>query len=137
SEIPRYFRPAAMKFEVPDGQYPLEDDGKWASNIPPQRGFIRLGSEGTTFAVALYHQLHCINGVRSAYVWTRDGRFKTEAARLGAFGHVNHCFDVLRQSLLCKADTTLIPAGAADQAGVTRRCRDWAQVREYIDSNHE
>ncbi|KAJ7654240.1 hypothetical protein B0H17DRAFT_1214449 [Mycena rosella] len=138
-EIPGYFRPAAMTFEAPDSQYPLDDDHKWGSIVPPQRGFIRLGSEGKPWAVAMYHQLHCVNGIRFSYVAARDGLFKTEKARAGAFAHVNHCFDVLRQSLLCKSDTTLIPIGAANQTGaeVARRCRDWAQVREYIDSNHE
>ncbi|KAJ6517138.1 hypothetical protein DFH09DRAFT_1195510 [Mycena vulgaris] len=135
-ELPGYFRRAALTFEAPDSQYPLDDDEKWASIVAPQRGFIRLGSGGTPFALAMYHQLHCVNGVRFSYVAARDGLFKTEKARAAAFAHVNHCFDVLRQSLLCKADTTLMPVGAANQTGVTRRCRDWEQVREYVDSNH-
>ncbi|KAJ7763464.1 hypothetical protein B0H16DRAFT_1414193 [Mycena metata] len=136
SEVPGYFRPAAMTFEAPDTQYPLDDDHKWGSIVAPKRGFIRLGSEGAPVSLSVYHQLHCVNGIRFAYVATRDGLFKTEKARAASFGHVNHCFDLLRQSMLCKADTTLIPAGLATQAGVTRRCRDWEQVRGFVDENH-
>jgi hypothetical protein len=137
-ELPGYFRPAALTFEAPDIHYPLDDHHKWASIVPPLRGFVRLGAEGTPFSISLFHQLHCVNGVRFSYVAARDGLFKTEKARAEAFGHVNHCFDVIRQSILCKADTTLVPVGARNTtAPVTRRCRDWSQVREFVDDNHE
>lgn len=117
--------------------YPLTDDQRWGSIVPPKRGFIRLGPEGTPFAISLYHQLHCINGVRFAYVAARDGLFKRPVDRNAAFQHVNHCFDVLRQSLLCKADTTLIPTKSHNQTNAIRHCRDWAQVREFVDKNHK
>ncbi|KAJ7127869.1 hypothetical protein C8R44DRAFT_100121 [Mycena epipterygia] len=136
-EIPASIRPAAMVFEAPDSQYPLDDDRIWASIVPPKRGFLRLGPDGTPFSLALYHQLHCVNGIRFAYVASRDGLFKTEKMRAESFGHVNHCFDVLRQSLMCKADTTLVPVGASNETSVTRRCRDWTQVRDFVGSNHE
>jgi hypothetical protein len=126
-----------MTFEAPDSEYPLDDDHRWASIVADKRGFIRLGSEGAPISISLYHQLHCINGIRFAYVATRDGLFKTEKARAASFAHVNHCFDLLRQSLLCKSDTTLIPTGASNQTVITRRCRDWAQVRKFVDDNHD
>ncbi|KAJ7302447.1 hypothetical protein DFH08DRAFT_73561 [Mycena albidolilacea] len=136
-EVPGYFQPAAMTLEAPDTQYPLDDDHKWASIVPNKRGFIRHGAKGVPISISLYHQLHCVNGIRFAYVATRDGLFKTEKARAASFAHVNHCFDLLRQSMLCKSDTTLIPVNASSQAGVTRRCRDWEQVRKFVDENHE
>lgn len=125
-----------MVFEAPDTHYPLDDDRIWASIVPPKRGFLRLGPDGTPFSLALYHQLHCVNGIRFAYVASRDGLFKTEKMRAESFGHVNHCFDVLRQSLMCKADTTLMLVGASNTTSVTRRCRDWTQVRDFVGSNH-
>ncbi|KAJ7629181.1 hypothetical protein DFH06DRAFT_1304193 [Mycena polygramma] len=137
NELPGYFRPAQMTFESPDTQYPLDDDRKWASTVANKRGFVRLGSDGTPISISLYHQLHCVNGIRFAYVATRDGLFETEKQRADAFGHVNHCFDLLRQSFLCKADTTLIPVDVPSQAGITRRCRDWEQVRAFVDENHD
>jgi hypothetical protein len=126
-----------MTLEAPDTQYPLDDDHKWASIVPNKRGFIRHGAKGVPISISLYHQLHCVNGIRFAYVATRDGLFKTEKARAASFAHVNHCFDLLRQSMLCKSDTTLIPVNASSQAGVTRQCRDWEQVRKFVNENHE
>ncbi|KAJ6632229.1 hypothetical protein B0H10DRAFT_8505 [Mycena sp. CBHHK59/15] len=135
-EIPGHFRTTAMTFQVPDSAYPLTDDHTWGSLVPPQSGFVQLGPEGTSFSVSLFHQLHCINGVRFAYVAARDGILKTPEARSAAFGHVNHCFHVLRNSLLCKADTTLVPVDSPNRNTI-RRCRDWTQVREFVDSNQE
>ncbi|KAJ7737935.1 hypothetical protein B0H16DRAFT_1325623, partial [Mycena metata] len=120
-----------------DVRYPIEDDKKWATIVPRGRGFIRLGSNGLPFSTSLYHQLHCINGVRFAYVTALKGLFKTEEARVASFAHSNHCFDELRQSLLCKADTTLSVMGASNQTAITRRCRDWSQVRKFVDDNLE
>ncbi|KAJ7641814.1 hypothetical protein FB45DRAFT_901075 [Roridomyces roridus] len=133
-ELPGSFPSAALTFAVPDTEYPLRDDESWASTVPPQRGFIRLGSSGRPWSVSAYHQAHCVNGIRFSYVSARDGLFKTEESRAHAFGHVNHCFDVLRQSILCRADTTLVEVPGGEQ---TRRCRDWTRVREFIDENHE
>ncbi|KAJ3993566.1 hypothetical protein F5050DRAFT_1780822 [Lentinula boryana] len=133
-QVPRTFGLTTMAIQNIDGTYPLTDDKKWASIVPPKGGFIRLGPVGAPFSIALYHQLHCVNGIRFAYVAARDGLFKHAKEREAAFQHVNHCFDVLRQSLLCKADTTLIPLGPEKQH--TRRCRDWTQIRAFVDDNH-
>lgn len=135
-QLPGMFQPAAMQFRDWDEAYPLTDDHKWASIVPPKRGFVRLGQSGTPFSIALYHQLHCVNGIRFAYVAARDGLFKRPEDRKAAFDHVNHCFDVLRQSILCKADTTKIPVNSQNQT-ITRSCRDWTQVRDFVDENHE
>ncbi|KAJ3776385.1 hypothetical protein FB446DRAFT_785198 [Lentinula raphanica] len=132
-QAPGHFESTTMAFQNIDGEYPLTDDKKWASIIPPKGGFIRLGPAGASFSIAMYHQLHCVNGIRFAYVAARDGLFKHPEDLEAAFQHVNHCFDVLRQSLLCKADTTLIPVGPNKQH--TRSCRDWNQVREFVDDN--
>ncbi|KAJ7193094.1 hypothetical protein GGX14DRAFT_577611 [Mycena pura] len=134
AEIPGYIPPVALTFESPDTHYSLEDDTAWASTIAPQSGFLRLGAKGDPVGTALNHQLHCVNGIRFSYVATRGGLFHTEAQKTAAFAHVNHCFDLLRQSILCKADSTLIPLGG--NGTVTRRCRDWATVRKFIDENH-
>ncbi|KAJ4489043.1 hypothetical protein C8R41DRAFT_835583 [Lentinula lateritia] len=133
-QVPGSYSPATLTVQNDDNTYPLTDDKKWASIVPPKHGFVRLGSMGTPFAIAMYHQLHCVNGIRFAYVAARDELFKHVKYREDAFQHVNHCFDIIRQSLLCKADTTLIPLGPDKQH--TRRCRDWTQVRAFVDDNH-
>ena len=53
--------------------------------------------------------------------------------------HIDHCFDYLRQSLMCAADLTLEgarvePDGSRvtiDGWGVTHRCRRWEDVVDF------
>lgn len=59
--------------------------------------------------------------------------------------HIEHCFDFLRQGLMCNADLALEPFVASD--GVTRitkgtsgwgtmhQCRSWDKLLEWVD-NH-
>lgn len=142
TQVPPSLRPVALVMEDTD-RYPLLDDAAWASILAPQRGFIRLGPSGTPFGVSAYHQLHCINGLRFSYLAARDGLTTTPEERKSAMGHGHHCFNLLRQSILCKADLTLIPAGkhnsseVPESAPTTHRCRDWAQLRRFVIDNQE
>ena len=47
--------------------------------------------------------------------------------------HDLHCFDALRQSIMCAADDTLLAYTAPFQLGVNqvRRCRDWDALRDW------
>ncbi|KAF7357195.1 hypothetical protein MSAN_01314300 [Mycena sanguinolenta] len=136
SEVPTAFSPSSMVVQLPDTEYPISNDRKWATIVPPQLGFIRLGPEGTPFSIAMFHQLHCVNAIRFAYRGTRDGIFKTPEALTKSFAHANHCFDLLRHAVLCRADTTLTRTNAGNETAVARHCAaDHAQVREYVASN--
>lgn len=52
-------------------------------------------------------------------------------------GHVRHCIDYLRQSLICAADTTLEPIdeklGGVTGFGNQRKCRDIVAVIAWTD----
>lgn len=60
-----------------------------------------------------------------------------------ANGHTRHCFNLLRQAVLCAADTTLDPLDkvddggnvGADGVGVVHQCRDWEKVYQYVIDN--
>ena len=49
--------------------------------------------------------------------------------------HVRHCIDLLRQSLMCQADTTVEvkdeKAGGVHGFGVEHQCRDWDELIEW------
>lgn len=59
--------------------------------------------------------------------------------------HVRHCFNLLRQAVLCASDTTLDPldvikagrkvATGADGVGTTHVCRDWTKVYDFVWKN--
>ncbi|KAJ7149676.1 hypothetical protein C8R46DRAFT_1125752 [Mycena filopes] len=134
-ELPRHLTPTTQVFHDPDSAFAIDDDAKWATIVPHRRGFIRLGADGTPFSIATYHQLHCLNTVRFAYRVARDGLFKTPHDRDIAFVHANHCFDVLRQTLLCKADTTVWPVGSSNETAVERRCGNPGQVMDFVRGN--
>ena len=125
-----------------------EDD--W-STIIPNHGFVLLDSpseeadeNGRAFyAVSMYHQLHCLNGFRRLTVAAMNGTMSQHNV-----DHAAHCLSYLRQLLLCQADTALEPArlattvsGGKTQAvygeGTTHQCKDWTQVRAFVEKNYQ
>ncbi len=65
----------------------------------------------------------------------------TRASNLG--WHVNHCFEYLRQSIMCCADTALegdqttFPKGFVGSDGWDAKhvCKDYRQVYRYLEDN--
>ena len=51
--------------------------------------------------------------------------------------HIAHCFDYLRQSLLCSADSTMEPAVDSVNgflgSGFQRQCRDFDQLKMWAE----
>ncbi|KAF8808534.1 hypothetical protein BYT27DRAFT_7137331 [Phlegmacium glaucopus] len=141
-KLPVDFEQVAMTIE-PNERFSLIDDKAWANTLAPKRGFIRLGPEGRSFAVGLYHQIHCVNALRFSYTVARDGLVTDPQVLRGKIDHDNHCFQFIRQSIQCKADTTLVPITqpnrnmslAAMGFGNMHRCRNWADVRRFIVEN--
>ncbi|TCD67789.1 hypothetical protein EIP91_011917 [Steccherinum ochraceum] len=90
------------------------------------QGFIRLGPDSRLFAVAMFHELHCISNLAQA--------FTPQYPRNHSHHHVQHCLSYLRQLFLCGADVTLEPGDflarnyTIDTSGITRNCRDWSMV---------
>ena len=60
-------------------------------------------------------------------------------AQNGAFPHVVHCLDALRQDVLCTADDT--PRYAVQQretptgGGQYRECKDWSQLEAWVQEH--
>lgn len=54
--------------------------------------------------------------------------------------HVEHCFDYLRQALMCSADTTIEHAMVegngnriqVDGWGATHKCKNWYSLWEFV-----
>ncbi|KAJ7696865.1 hypothetical protein B0H14DRAFT_3039904 [Mycena olivaceomarginata] len=109
-EVPASFSPSTMVMQTPDIDYPVSDDRKWATVVPPHLGFIRLGPDGTPFSIAMFHQLHC-----------------TPEALAKSFGHANHCFDILRHGVCSRV-------GTGNGTEVVRQCAvDHAEAKAYKD----
>ncbi|KAI0028068.1 hypothetical protein K488DRAFT_80864 [Vararia minispora EC-137] len=109
-------------------------DAQWRSLVPrTHQGYVRLGPDRRVFALAMFHELHCMATFHRALVWHEHPDANP--------GHFQHCLNYLRQLFMCAADTTLEPYDFMTQdysigrAGVTRQCRDWSMVYREADDN--
>lgn len=94
---------------------------------------------GEIYSVAVFHQLHCLGELRKAY-WTLINGVETGDLRKSKLflkgmnsRHVNHCFDYIRQGMMCAGDMSMEwprtePDGqriTVDGWGVKHTCRSW------------
>ncbi|KAM7206081.1 protein of unknown function (DUF3328) domain containing protein [Naviculisporaceae sp. PSN 640] len=103
-----------------------ESDMWWRKVFPIGRGFVQHPDiSPVPHGLAVFHQLHCLNALRHGYWAARDG---IEPGHLAQPGHIRHCIDYLRQSIMCHADTNLEPInpdlGGVTGYGTIRKCRD-------------
>ena len=139
-ELPIKVRPVSMVFHDDPVRYRmsgLQAWAEWASLRPPGAGYVYLGQSYFSFGVSMWHQLHCLDHLRTVLVLGDDGS-----------DHTEHCFHYLRQGILCAADTTLEPGGPsmrvpggglgqiATGVNVTHTCRDWRQVYDWMAEQH-
>ncbi|EJP63462.1 uncharacterized protein BBA_07638 [Beauveria bassiana ARSEF 2860] len=90
--------------------------------------------------VSVFHQLHCL--VRAQYM-TREGYYSALEGNPGqvSSAHLMHCFDYLRQTIMCFADTTLewLPAPPKDIGstgwGFEHKCRDFDAISRWVEDN--
>jgi hypothetical protein len=75
----------------------------------------------------MFHQMHCLQMIRSAIVQGDPGH------------HTRHCLNLLRQAILCASDITLDPINlgtdGTDGIGVVHVCRDWEKVYDFVEQN--
>ncbi|KAI0698034.1 hypothetical protein BC835DRAFT_1269619 [Cytidiella melzeri] len=165
--LPIHVKETAMEVQWLDHEvYGLYADEDWKSLFPGGDGtsFLTLGTLPTesekesftsewnqnVFAIGMYHQLHCLDALRTSYVGAKDRTLSFTANWTMFDHHVNHCLNYMRQMVLCSADTTLIHTAeikSESMGGVTRyeaqslgtmhRCRDWTQVRRFVEKNRE
>ena len=102
-----------------------------------QRGFGfdgagRIGPDNRTFAVSLYHQVHCLVYLHAQL---------TDRVNKHRFPHHQHCLNYLRQQALCHPDLTLEPGDFAmrdfdvDRVGQTHTCRDFGAALDHNTKN--
>ncbi|KAI0187899.1 hypothetical protein EV127DRAFT_462591 [Xylaria flabelliformis] len=107
----------------------------WDLVFPRGRGFIQHPViSPIPHGLAVYHQLHCLDAIRHGYWAARDG---IEPGKKAEPGHIRHCIDYLRQSIMCNADTNLEPInddlGGVTGFGFPRKCRDIVQIMGWAD----
>ncbi|CAG8953115.1 hypothetical protein HYFRA_00003312 [Hymenoscyphus fraxineus] len=123
-------------------------DQAWKELFPPQNGYFthpEIAPERSTLSV--YHQLHCLNGIRKGYWRVHDLAIAGKKLKdddlpmMLSPPHIRHCIDLLRQSLMCNADTTVEKkdekAGGVHGFGVQHRCKHWFQLVDWTTKAQE
>jgi len=141
---------------VPDSDFEASNSGMtkndpWGALLPAGRGFIEVPAEiplpnGETiiekqyYCISMFHQLHCIASLKVAFEAMSDGMHDMHDHPIE---HLGHCFDYLRQAVMCAGDMTLEPAEelktlkvkVVDGWNVEHRCRNWKMMYDFAE-NH-
>ncbi|RKO87144.1 hypothetical protein BDK51DRAFT_8317, partial [Blyttiomyces helicus] len=137
-ELPITLRKVNMVWNNNPDHYRLKGTQAWAewnAIHPSGGGYIYLGDAYHAFGVSMWHQIHCLNHLRTIIVNGDDGS-----------DHTEHCFHYLRQGILCAADTTIEWGGSGMESGeeiiatgenTTHVCRDWTQVYDFMEENYK
>ncbi|KJK68651.1 protein of unknown function DUF3328 [Aspergillus parasiticus SU-1] len=125
-------------------------DVAWDELMPIGRGFVNINNDTALpdqpgldqslpqqrAMISVFHQLHCIYMTREGYYAAREGNLDQVNA-----AHLMHCWDYLRQAVMCHADTTLewIPAPPNDKGstgwGVEHTCGDYDAIARWAEDN--
>ncbi|KAH8798664.1 hypothetical protein F5884DRAFT_140348 [Xylogone sp. PMI_703] len=145
------FNPAT-EFEVPPGG----PSSKWESLMPAGGGFVnildlesfwllespktneKLKLEPGEYCISVFHQLHCLASLRVAFAkleGSANDSFENKLSQSGIdhLVHVNHCFDYLRQAIMCSGDISLesVRNGSVDGWNTKHQCRDYEAIKEF------
>ncbi|CAI7594164.1 unnamed protein product [Penicillium viridicatum] len=122
----------------------------WNELMPTGRGFVIIHNDTALpdqpgldqsvveqkAMVAVFHQLHCLYMTREGYYSALEGNVDQVSA-----AHLMHCFDYLRQTIMCFGDTTLewLPPPPNDTGstgwGFEHTCRDYNAISKWVEDN--
>jgi hypothetical protein len=141
NEVPLDLKPVVQLVDA-NAHYGMSADEEWASLFPSNHATgIHLDSHGGAGQfISVYHQLSCLNALRKLYMnpgWAAD-QTKQDT--------VDHCLNVLRQAVLCNADTTLEHShpetkangkevAAASGMDVLHMCKNWEELRSSAEDD--
>ncbi|KAI0154553.1 hypothetical protein GGR57DRAFT_105532 [Xylariaceae sp. FL1272] len=142
--------PVTFDYEFNFAEAPSDvTNQRWESLFPSNAGFFEhpdAGDGPVTFSV--FHQLHCLDGIRYAY-WnainsnhseehSHHSEEHSQHSDHSSETHVRHCLEYIRQGIICAADTTVELGVAAGEGragvqgfGTEHVCRDFQQLIEW------
>ncbi|KAI1261336.1 hypothetical protein F5Y18DRAFT_202299 [Xylariaceae sp. FL1019] len=143
--------PVTFEFEFNFAEAPSNiTNQRWESLFPSNAGFFEHPAAGdgpVTFSV--FHQLHCLDGIRHAYWKATNGNPSeehshhseeehSEHSEHSSEAHVRHCLEYIRQGIMCAADTTVEQGVSAGEGragvagfGTEHVCRNFQQLIEW------
>lgn len=132
---------------------------KWIDLVPPGLGYVNIVDPGRydnlptklndyedddyVATTSMTHQLHCLHSIAEAYSSLRLDNPKPLSAE--QIWHVGHCFDYLRQSLMCCGDVALegqqttFPGNpeltGSDGWDAKHVCKDYGEMYEHLKTS--
>ncbi|KAJ2990914.1 hypothetical protein NUW58_g2721 [Xylaria curta] len=121
----------------------------WDSIVPLGQGTVRLSDGPEVYTLSVMHQLHCLPESSPTFIpnlqWSIHQSFYTalhaDSGEVGMqdFPHIRHCFDYIRQALICSADDTLEPVdlvlGGVTGWNGTHVCRDFGELTAWAEDH--
>ncbi|KAI1820841.1 hypothetical protein F4861DRAFT_37605 [Xylaria intraflava] len=123
----------------------------WDGILPANNGAVLATNITTGFHVwavpTMFHQLQCLRTIRREFIaLTRSGaearRFMSTRGPASSYDNVTYCFDYVRQSILCHADTTLHPVAQLtpdqkiiDGNALWHMCRDSSVLYKWAETS--
>merc|ERR1711939_459646 len=104
---------------------------------------------GEVYDISVFHELHCLRHIRThtftlqALIGEDDPQKIYDVLLKPTEDHVFHCFDYIRQALMCAGDMTIewprVEADgsrfAVDGWGITHECKSWDAIMQYMQEN--
>ncbi|OAG11632.1 uncharacterized protein CC84DRAFT_1080192, partial [Paraphaeosphaeria sporulosa] len=112
------------------GVIALDADYIAEKNLPPS---VALPDDSGNFmyVIEAYHAMHCTVMIREHYVLMEQGH-----AWNWSRPHDMHCFDAIRQYIMCNVDDTILWTNGHRETGhgQEKKCNDWDALRDYAES---
>ncbi|KAL1688289.1 hypothetical protein GGG16DRAFT_94826 [Schizophyllum commune] len=137
-ELPVYRGQKAKMTMQESAVYPLlgyDSDEIWTTIASKSIGYARFGPDDRLLLPSMFHDLHCLRMLNSAFGHASPG--------WAHIHHVRHCLGYLRTSILCRPDLTLEPGDFTqrdfdvDWVGETHTCRDHSVIYDFLDKNFD
>ncbi|PMD16627.1 hypothetical protein NA56DRAFT_305974 [Hyaloscypha hepaticicola] len=103
---------------------------------------VSLGSGGYLGMLAVYHELHCVKMIRWAFNHARYKSHWSPQDLIDLPDHVEHCLDIVRQSIQCRADSTIITYWWTEKSRVPEtnfyghhECINWDKFEAWADQH--
>ncbi|KAI1323997.1 hypothetical protein F5Y16DRAFT_402845 [Xylariaceae sp. FL0255] len=118
-DLPEFpLKPTFLLGDITYRKFNDHAEALWDALIPAHNGAVlgtHIASGFHVWAIpAMFHQLQCLRDIRKELVALNQSaaearRFMSYRGPDSSYDHITYCFNYLRQSLLCHADTTLHP----------------------------
>ncbi|KAF9629023.1 hypothetical protein BFW01_g10226 [Lasiodiplodia theobromae] len=135
----------------------------WAELIPEGEGFVPVDDPTKStlppplqkddpsapyyYAMSVFHQIHCLDSILRMFLDADRGDHRSHS-HAGDTAHAMHCFDYLRQAIMCCGDTALEGADPYTIAkgkdtlsfgtfgiGSTHMCKDYGAIYAYAKTH--